>query len=317
VNDAESRQLGKSEIRVTPVALGCWPIAGMTSLDVNDKDSLATIHAALDSGINFLDTAYCYGANGESERLVGQAIKDRRRDVVIASKGGIHWDDQRQKIVDARPQRVVRECDESLLRLGIDTIDLHYLHAPDPATPISATAGAFASLIEAGKIRTAGASNLNMQQLAEFHEVCPLTAVQLPYNMLQRQIEQEVIPWCLERQISVINYWPLMKGLLAGKIRRSHQFDPRDKRLSYDVFHGEPFEKAQVLLDELDKLAADRNKTVAQIVVNWTMNQTGITATLCGAKRAWQIEETAAAMGWQLVEDDVARIGHCLNQLSD
>ncbi len=317
MTDIQLRRLGNTEIFVSPVALGCWPIAGMTSLDTNDADSLATIGAAMECGINFLDTAYMYGADGKSERLIGEVIRDRREEVVIASKGGIHWNGQLEKTCDARPARIVRECDESLQRMGIDTIDLHYLHAPDANTPIAETAGAFVSLLEAGKIRSVGASNLNVDQLTEFHTVCPIAAVQMPYNMLQRNIEDELVPWCVERQISVVAYWPLMKGLLAGKIRRGHSFDPQDTRRSYEVFQGPAFARAQNLLDELDKIAVDLGKTVAEIVVNWTISRCGITSTLCGAKRAWQIEETAAAMCWQMDQENLSRIERFLSEIID
>ncbi len=309
MNNEALRQIGKTGIYVTPVALGCWPIAGMTSLDVNDADSLATINAAIVNGINFLDTAYCYGANGESERLIGQVIRDRQDEVVIATKGGLHWDAQMNQTRDARPERIIRECEESLIRLGLETIDLYYLHAPDPQISIARSAEGFVQLMETGKIRAVGVSNFSVQQLDEFHAICPISALQPPYNMLQRQIESHLIPWCIEHEASVINYWPLMKGLLAGKIRRGHRFDPQDKRLSYEVFQGEKFEQAQCLLDELDQIAVETGKTVAQIVVNWTMTRPGITSTLCGAKRDWQIRETAGAMGWRLDEDQLKRIG--------
>jgi aryl-alcohol dehydrogenase-like predicted oxidoreductase len=302
------RPLGRTNLLVSPIALGCWPIAGMTSLHVNDADSLQTIGAALDNGINFLDTAYCYGAGGESERLIGQAIAGRRDEVVIASKGGIHWDANLNQINDARPERIIQECNESLQRMKIDVIDLHYLHSPDPTVPMAEVAGAFSQLVQQGKIRTVGASNFNINQLREFHAVCPLSAVQKKYNLLQRDIETEIVPWCLENGVSVFNYWPLMKGLLAGKIRRGHKFEPNDKRLKYEVFHGQPFESAQRLLDVLDQIAAEVEKTVAQVVVNWTMNRPGITSTLCGAKRDWQILETIGAAGWELTESQCRRI---------
>jgi len=307
-DEVQLRRLGQTDIFVSPVALGCWPIAGMTSLDVNDADSIATIEQAVESGINFLDTAFCYGMNGESERLIGQAIKGKRDNLVIASKGGIHWDSEGVRHFDGNPKRLVFECEESLRRMDIETIDLHYLHAPDPDTPVGESAVAFAELLKDGKIRSVGASNFSVSQLEEFQAVCPISAVQPPYNMLQRDIEADVIPWCVEHDVSVINYWPLMKGLLAGKIRRGHQFDPQDKRLTYDVFQGEKFEAAQKLLDGLDEVAASIEKTVAQVVVNWTFSQRGLTSTLCGAKRDWQIEETAGAMGWELSEEDLAKI---------
>jgi aryl-alcohol dehydrogenase-like predicted oxidoreductase len=318
--DSNLRQLGKSELLVSPVAFGSWPIAGMTSLEVNDTDSLATIHSALESGINFIDTAHCYGQHGESELLIGRAINDltknhQRDEIIIASKGGIHWDSQGVRHYEASPEKIIQECEESLRRMQLETIDLLYLHAPDPKIPVEDSATAFAKLIESGKIRTAGVSNLDVQQMATFDSVCPITAAQPPYNMLQRDIEADVIPWCQHRSISVINYWPLMKGLLAGKIRRGHEFDPKDKRLTYEVFQGENFEAAQLLLDELDEIADSIGKSVAQVVINWTIHRPGITSTLCGAKRSWQIEETAQAMKWELDEPSLQRIDALLDRL--
>src|SRR5262249_32434282 len=143
---AENRPLGSSGILVSPVALGCWPISGMTSLDVNEADSLATIHAALDGGINFLDTAYCYGASGENERLIARAITGHRDKVVIATKGGIHWAADGSRVIDGRPQALRSECEESLRRLATDHVDLLYLHAPDPQTPIAQSATALRRL---------------------------------------------------------------------------------------------------------------------------------------------------------------------------
>ncbi|MFT5300668.1 MAG: aryl-alcohol dehydrogenase-like predicted oxidoreductase [Mariniblastus sp.] len=306
----EHRQLGTTDIWVSPVAFGSWPIAGMTSLEVNDSDSLNTIVAALDAGINLIDTAHCYGANGESERLIGQAIDKRRDRCVIASKGGIHWDQAGVRHYDGTVKRLIFECEESLRRLNIETIDLLYLHAPDPKVPVEESALAFKQLIKSGKIRAAGASNFEVAQLERFSTVCPISAVQPPYNMLQREIESDIIPWCLERNVSVINYWPLMKGLLAGKIRRGHQFAPNDNRLNYEIFQGEQFESAQRLLDSLDEIAIETEKSVAQIVTNWTFQQPGITSTLCGAKRDWQIRETAGAMGWKLTPDQLDRLSN-------
>jgi len=311
----ERRRLGQTELFVSPVALGCWPIAGMTSLDVNDADSLATIGAAIDRGLNFLDTAHCYGANGESELLIGRAIQGKRDELVLASKGGIHWDANLNRHYDGRPERIILECEESLRRMQVETIDLYYLHAPDPNVPVNETASAFARLLESGKIRSAGVSNLSPVELDLFLDVCPITAVQPPYNMLQRGAEADIIPWCQKHNASVVNYWPLMKGLLAGKIRRGHQFDPRDKRLTYDVFQGDQFESAQRLLDGLDEVANSIGKTVAQVVINWTMHQPGIVSTLCGAKRAWQIRDSSGAMGWQLDDANRKRISTLLELL--
>ena len=296
----ERRQLGTTNIQISPVGLGCWPIAGMTSLNVNDRDSLATLEASLDAGVNFLDTAYCYGADGESERLIAQVIHSQRDKVVVATKGGIHWTEAGERIVDGSPAMLHRQCDESLQRLKTDRVELLYLHAPDPKIPIAESAGALRELLEAGKIRSVGISNVTVRQLEEFQAVCPISAFQPPYNMLQRQIERDTLPWCQRHDVSVIVYWPLMKGLLAGRLPRSHRFAEGDGRLKYPMFQGEEWEKNQDFLDHLRDISKAIGKTVAQIVINWTIHQPGITTALCGAKRADQILETSGAMGWKL-----------------
>jgi aryl-alcohol dehydrogenase-like predicted oxidoreductase len=306
------RPLGHSDILVSPVAMGCWPIAGMTSLQVNDADSLATLQAAVAAGVNFFDTAYCYGPRGESERLIRQALGHRRTEIVIATKGGVHWDDQLKRVGDARPERLKQECEESLQRLGTDHVDLLYLHGPDPKVPVTDSAGALKELVAAGKTRTVGASNCSLEQLKAFHAVCPLSAVQPHYNMLQREIEQDILPWCIAEGISLAVYWPLMKGLLSGGLARNHQFLPGDGRAKYPMFQGAEWEKNQDFVDVLRAIAQAEGRTVSQVVVNWTIHRPGITVALCGAKRPYQIEETAGAMGWTLSRETVDRIDQAI-----
>jgi aryl-alcohol dehydrogenase-like predicted oxidoreductase len=312
------RPLGESGLMVSPVALGCWPIAGVTTLDANEADSIATVRACFDLGINHLDTAYVYGPNGESETLIRRALGGRRDEMVIATKCGIHYDGD-QMVTDGRPERLRAECDESLRRLDTDRVELLYLHAPDENLPIEESAGALRELFEAGKTRTVGASNCTLEQFQAFHAVCPLAAVQLPYNMLQRDIEERTIPWCQQQNIAVMVYWPLMKGLLAGKLRRDHSFDKRDNRRNYPMYQGDEWRKNQDFLDRLREAAAltgpvvrgspdPAPRTVAQLVVNWTIHQPGITSALCGAKRPAQISETARAMGWSLADEQRAMI---------
>jgi aryl-alcohol dehydrogenase-like predicted oxidoreductase len=302
------RPLGASDIQVSPVAFGAWPIAGMTTLDVNDDDSVATIRAALDAGLNFIDTAYCYGSKGESERLIRRALEDRRQEVVIATKGGLHYEPDGKQYQDARPETLLRECDESLNRLGVEHVELYYLHAPDPKVSLADSAGAIRRLVDVGKARAAGASNCTLAQIQQFDSICPLAAVQLPYNMLQRDIERDTVPWCMSRGIAVTVYWPLMKGLLAGRMPADTELDQCDSRRKYPMYQGEEWDKNQLFVDLLRKVAEDAGRTVAQVVVNWTIHQPGITVALCGAKRPWQIEETAAAIGWRLSSEQSAAI---------
>ncbi|HEY2838989.1 MAG TPA: aldo/keto reductase, partial [Pirellulales bacterium] len=299
-------------LRVSPIALGCWPIAGMTSLNVNEDDSLATIHAAIDCGINFVDTAYNYGPNGESERLIARALGADRDRVVIATKGGLHWGAAGERVHDARPETLRRECEESLRRLHTDRVDLLYLHAPDPAVPLAESAGALKELLTEGKTRAVGVSNVTLAQLQEFAAACPLNACQPHYNMLQREIERDILPWCVAQQISLVIYWPLMKGLLAGKLPRDHVFAPGDGRAKYPMFQGAEWQKNQDLLDALRAIAADCHKTVAQVVINWTIHQPGITVALCGAKRATQAQENAGAGDWRLSPAQLAAIDQAL-----
>ncbi|WP_373651174.1 aldo/keto reductase [Schlesneria sp. DSM 10557] len=307
----ELRQIGRTEILVTPLAMGCWPIAGVTSVGVTDEQSLATLQAAVDGGLNFFDTAYCYGYDGESEKLIRRALGHRRDELVIATKGGIHYEN-RVQVKDARPATLERECEESLQRLGTDYIDLYYLHAPDPNTPVEESAGALKGLLQSGKVRSIGVSNFSLQQLIAFQAVCPLAAYQPHYNMLQREIEESQLPWCIENHVSAIVYWPLMKGLLAGKLPRDHQFDPKDGRPKYPMFSGDEWNKNQDFLDRLRPIAEECQSTVAQLVLNWTIQRPGITVALCGAKRPDQIRDNAAALTWTLTAEQISRIDQAI-----
>jgi len=303
----ELRNLGDTGLRISPVALGCWPIAGVTTIDANEADSIATIRKCFDVGINHLDTAHVYGPRGESETLIRRALENRRDEMVIATKCGIHYEGN-EMVTDGRPERLRAECEESLCRLGTDHVELLFLHAPDERVPIEESAGAIRELRDAGMTRAVGLSNSTLEQTKAFHAACPLAALQMPYNMLQRDIERQTIPWCREHHVAVTVYWPLMKGLLAGKLSRDGALDARDGRRKYPMYQGEEWQRNQDFLDTLRTVAMQTGHTVVQLVVNWTIHQSGITAALCGAKRPWQIEETAGAMGWSLSEEQLASV---------
>ena len=292
--------------------MGCWPIAGVTSLEVNDADSLATLQAAADAGINFFDTAYAYGPHGESERLIAKALGSRRDELIVATKGGLALTPDGGKAIDASPETLGKHCDASLERLRTDYIDLYYLHAPDPKRPIEESALALKQLIASGKIRHVGASNCSLPQLKAFHQICPLTAIQPHYNMLQREIEAEILPWTQSEDIAAIIYWPLLKGLLAGQLPRNFEFKAGDGRAKYPMFQGDEWQKNQDFLDDLRQLADELERSVAEIVINWTIHQPGITSALCGAKRSYQIVESAQAMTFQLGTEARNRIDRAL-----
>jgi aryl-alcohol dehydrogenase-like predicted oxidoreductase len=303
----ELRPLGKSGILVSPVGLGCWPIAGLTSPGTNDPDSIATIRACFELGINHLDTAYCYGGDGESERLIARALGRRRQEMVIATKGGIGWGPEGSQVRDASPATLRRQCEESLRRLKTDRVDLLYLHAPDPKLPIAESAAALRALLVEGKTLNVGVSNVTVEQLEEFSSICPIAAYQPPYNVLQRQIEADTLPWCQRHSVAVLVYWPLVKGLLAGKLRRDETF-ANDSRRKYPMFQGEEYQKNLDLVDELARIAAASGHTAVQLAIAWTIQRPGITAALCGAKRPEQLRETAGAAGWKLTAGELARI---------
>lgn len=217
--------------------------------------------------------------------------------------------ESRARVRDGSPERIRRDCEESLRRLGTDRIDLYYLHAPDPNVPVEESAGALLELKNSGKVRAVGVSNFHaIEQYEAFHAVCPITANQPHYNLLQREIEEDRLPWCREHNVAVCVYWPLMKGFLAGKLPRDHKWDPKDGRQKYPVFQGEEWTKTHDFLDRLRPVAERAGRTLAQLAIAWTIQQPGITAALCGAKRPDQIRETAVAMDWELTPEDLAEI---------
>ena len=318
--NAASRQLGSSPVSVGPLGLGCWPLAGMTRAGVTREAAVATVRSALDAGIVHLDTAYCYGERGEADRAIAEALgldggsaaaRARRDAVVIAGKCGIHWepdaskDPPRRQVVDGRPERLRAEVEESLARLGTDRFDLLYLHCPDPAVPIEESAGEFKRLLDAGKTRAVGLSNAGVDLMARFAAVCPLSACQLHFNMLQREIEEAALPWCRERGISMVVYWPLMKGLLAGTMHRGQVFPTSDSRHKYPLFNGADFEKNLDFVDALRPIATRLGVPIADLVLAWTAEQPGITSVLFGATSPEQVQENARALACDL--DDAAR----------
>lgn len=310
---SDLRQLRRTGIQVAPVALGCWPMAGVTTLGATDEASIATIQAALDAGVNHLDTAYVYGPNGESDRLIGRALTGRRRDeVVIATKCGIHYEGSEMQ-TDGRPATLRSECEASLAhgRKRSGTAVSPFARPQHSARRFVLELG---RLQAEGKTKSVGASNCTLEQLQAFHAVCPLAAVQLPYNLLQRDIERRTIPWCVANNISVFAYWPLMKGILAGGITKETELAANDNRRKYPMYVGEERDRNHEFVEALRAAAALTDHTVAQLVVNWTMNQPGITAALCGAKRPEQITETAGAMSWQLTEHQRTAINAALAQ---
>ncbi|MFM8953278.1 MAG: aldo/keto reductase [Planctomycetaceae bacterium] len=318
------RPLGRSPVSVGPLGLGCWPLAGLTRAGVTHEAAVATVRAAFDAGITHLDTAYCYGEHGESERAIREALgwgggtgttnRIPRDAVTIASKCGIHWEPDssrsppRRQVNDGRPERIRVEVEESLVRLGTDHLDLLYLHAPDPTIPIDESAGELKRLLDAGKTRAVGLSNASVAELARFHAVCPLSACQMHFNMLQREIEREVLPWCMSHGVGMVVYWPLMKGLLAAKMHRGQVFPTTDSRHKYPMFNGAEFDRNLDFVEALRPIASRLGVAVPDLVLAWTAEQPGITSVLFGATSPEQVQENARALACDLDEPALAAI---------
>lgn len=304
--DMRLRSLGASPVTVGPLGLGCWPLAGMTREGITRDAAIATVGAALDAGIVHLDTAFCYGEQGESERAIAAAIRGRRDDVVLAGKCGIHWEPGRRQCLDGSPARIRAEVAESLRRLETDRLDLLYLHAPDPRTPIEASADALRELLESGLTRAVGLSNASVEDLRRFVARCPLAACQMHYNMLQREIEADVLPWCRSHDVAMVVYWPLMKGLLSGTMPRGQVFPATDSRHKYPMFLGEEFARNLDFVDALRPVAARLGCPLPHLVLAWTAEQPGITSVLFGATSPAQVADNAGALACSL--DDDARL---------
>ena len=301
-------RLGTSDLFVSRIGLGCWPMSGISSLGVTDEQSVATIRAALDLGINFFDTAYSYGYDGRSDRVLCQALGQERSRAIIAHKVGTHWDAQKQRVVDGRPEILIQHAQECLERLGTDYVDVMYLHCPDPKVSIEESAGAIREICRRGWARYAAVSNVTLEQATKFAAVCPIVALQPYFNMFQQEAVEELRPFATHNSISMVCYWVLMKGLLSGHLTRDHVFDPADRRLTYPIFQGQAWQDAQNVLDHLRRIANELDITVSQLVVAWSLARPGVSVALLGAKRPEQIMESAQSMYMKLAPECIQEI---------
>ncbi len=319
------RPLGKSGINITPLILGTWAIGGWMWGGSDEQQSVSAIRTALDSGINCIDTAAIY-AQGYSEELVGKAIKDIPRDrVVLATKCGRRWDDPAQQGSDpaetvdrqgrpitirsnSKPESIIYECEESLKRLGTSYIDLYQIHWPDASTPIEQSMAAMDALRRAGKIRAMGVSNFSMDLLTKA-AAGTLASVQPPYSLLRRDIEKNILPFCREYEIAVLAYSPLERGLLTGTVTPDRTFPPGDHRAKHKLFDVQTRKKVLASLEKIRPIADKYKKSVAQLAINWTIQQPGLTAAIVGARNPQQASHNAAAMAFELTPEELQYIG--------
>jgi aryl-alcohol dehydrogenase-like predicted oxidoreductase len=321
--------LGDSGVEVSAITFGAWAIGGWMWGGTDEKDSLDAIQASLDLGITTIDTAPAYGF-GLSEELVGKALHGKRHRAQILTKYGLRWDTTKGQFYFmsqdaagnevamhkyAGKESVVRECEESLKRLQTDYLDLYQIHWPDPTTPIEETMEAVARLLEQGKIRAAGVCNYSAEQMRTAEQTVNIVINQVPYSMVERKIEAEVVPYCLEHGKGILAYSPLQRGLLTGKITDDYAFEEGDHRPGTLPFKPHNRRKVNHFLDQIRPIAEEKGVTLAQLVINWTIHRPAVAAALVGARNPKQVSENAKALDFTLSAEETQQINRLLDDV--
>ena len=306
----EHRKIGDSDLSLSVITFGAWAAGGWMWGGTERKVAVEAIKAAYDAGITSIDTAPIYG-QGTSESIVGEAIKGISRDKVqILTKFGMRWDlakgdlamhskDNSGKEIDiykyAGKESVIYECEQSLKRLGTDYIDLYQLHWPETVTPIEETFEAVSELIKQGKVRHASVCNCSTSQIEAANKSCDIISDQLPYSMLNRKIEKDIIPYCIKNKKSILAYSPMERGLLTGKIKPDHKFGEGDARRDMEMYQPDSIKRIDDFLAKIKPIADEQGATLAQLVLKWTAEQPGITIALAGARNSDQAKQNAKA----------------------
>jgi aryl-alcohol dehydrogenase-like predicted oxidoreductase len=307
------RTLGNSDLRLTPIGFGAWAIGGgnweFAWGPQDDDESIAAIHRALDLGVNWIDTAAIYGL-GHSEEIVGRALKSTSHKPFVFTKCSMRWHDDRNIYRSLKAPSLAEELENSLRRLGVNTVDLYQIHWPNPEDEIEEGWEALSRLKQQGKIRYIGVSNFNVEQMKRAQKIAPVTSLQPPYSMLRRAIEQETLPFAQANGIGVINYSPMVSGLLTGKMtaERVAAFPPDDWRRRAPEFNQPRLSRNLKLVDLLREIGDGHNVSPGVVAVAWTLHNPAITAAIVGGRSADQVEGIAPALDFRLGEDEYARI---------
>jgi aryl-alcohol dehydrogenase-like predicted oxidoreductase len=303
-------RLGRTELRVTPIAYGTWQFGGDWGA-VEERAATEAIRHALTLGVNFFDTAQAYGF-GVSERILGRALapelRERRDDLVIATKGGLRIDPDRGLVRDSSPEWLQRGVEESLHNLGVDHIDLYQVHWPDPEVPFAETADALREMVDEGKVRHVGVSNFSDEQMEELSLTLPVETVQPPYHLFRRGIEEDVLPYAAANDVGVLVYGPLAHGLLGGAMDAGTTFPNDDWRSASPVFQGDRFRRNLAVVEKLARLARDQGTTVGQLAIAWTLANPAVDVAIVGARRREHLEESVGAAEIELDAADLDRI---------
>jgi aryl-alcohol dehydrogenase-like predicted oxidoreductase len=314
-----TRRLGETDLELTMVGLGTFAIggpdwhAGWGPQD--DSDSIAAIRRALELGINWIDTAPVYGL-GKAEAIVREALRGVAEKPIIATKLGLIWDRSRNVSHSLKRNSVRREVEDSLKRLGVDTIDLYQIHWPNPDEDLEEAWTTMAELIDQGKVRYIGVSNCSVGQMKRLQSLHPVASLQPPYSMVIRDIEHSIIPYCGSHHIGIIPYSPMQRGLLTGKYTRENinTLDERDHRLREPYFQEPELSVNLQLVEGLKPIAEENGSSLAQLSVAWVLRKPEVTAAIVGARRPSQIDETAPAAEWVLSEEDIETIDRLLEE---
>ena len=301
------KKLGKSDLTVSEIGLGCMGMSEFYGV-TNDAESMATLHRALEMGLNFLDTADMYGT-GKNEELLSNILKTHRDKIVLATKfGNVRGADGSFLGVNGKPEYVKQACDASLKRLGIDTIDLYYQHRVDPNVPIEETVGAMAELVAAGKVRYLGLSEAGTGTIKRAYAVHPITALQTEYSLWSREPEDELLPLCEELNISFVAYSPLGRGFLTGAFKSTAEIPDGDYRKVNPRFVEESFAHNYSLVQKLEEMAKDKNCTTPQLALAWVMAQRDFIVPIPGTKRIKYLEDNIGAAAVKLSSGDLAKL---------